>query len=116
MLAGALDLSLIDQNAMLVTAGFAPVHHKNTTLEAPELVHVRKALDFILKQHEPYPAVVVDGGWNTIMRNEGAGRILQLFLETGSLDGAAAGNAMHMICHPDGLRRFTLISGAAEVQ
>lgn len=105
LLASVLDVSLSDQNAMLLAAGYAPAYGERD-LGAAELAHVKRALEFIMKQQEPYPALVVDGGWNTVMRNAAAGRIFRLFQDGSALRGAAARNAMHMICHPDGLRRF----------
>jgi len=104
-LATVLDVSLSDRNAMLIAAGYAPAYGTRA-LEAPELEHVRRALAFILTQHEPYPALVVDGEWNTVMTNGAARRIFGLFQEGSALPGDAARNAMHMICHPDGIRRF----------
>src|SRR5262245_38821325 len=59
-LAVALDVPLADRNAVLLAAGFAPAYGQRE-LSAPELARVRRALDFILRQQEPYPAIVVDG-------------------------------------------------------
>lgn len=105
LLANVLDVSLSDRNAMLLAAGYAPAYGERN-LGALELEHVRRALDFILRQQEPYPAIVVDGEWNTVMRNEAARRIFGLFLEAAALDQEHARNAMHMVCHPEGLRQF----------
>jgi transcriptional regulator with XRE-family HTH domain len=104
LLAGVLDLSLGDENAMLLAAGYAPAYGERT-LDAPELEHVRRALDFILGQQEPFPALVVDGGWNTVMLNQGARRIFRLFQDPSALPPEQARNAMHAICHPGGMRR-----------
>ena len=62
LLASALDVPLTDRNAMLLAAGYAPAYAERG-LEAPELRHVRRVLAFILERQEPYPAIVVDGGW-----------------------------------------------------
>ena len=105
LLASVLDVSLSDRNAMLLAAGYAPAYGERE-LEAPELEHVRRALAFILTQQEPYPALVVDGEWNTVMTNAAARRIFGFFQEGSGLRGDMARNAMHMICHPDGIRRF----------
>jgi len=107
LLARALDASLSDRNALLLAAGYAPAYAERA-LDAPELRHVRRAFDFILERQEPYPAIVVDGGWNTVLRNEATVRIFGLFLAGWGpgLDPQRARNAMHLICHPDGLRRF----------
>jgi len=104
LLASALDVPLNDRNAMLLAAGYAPAYAERG-LEAPELRHVRRVLTFILERQEPYPAIVVDGGWNTVLANDAAARIFGLFLDRAAL-GPLASNAMHAICHPDGLRRF----------
>jgi transcriptional regulator with XRE-family HTH domain len=105
LLASALDLSLADRNAMLLAAGFAPAYAERP-LQAPEMEPIRRALEFILSRQEPYPALVVDAGWNVVLRNEATARLLGLFLEPGALTPAQAGNALHLVCHPDGLRRF----------
>jgi transcriptional regulator with XRE-family HTH domain len=58
-LAAALDVPLRQQNALLLTAGYAPAW-RESALEAPELSRVNSALDFMLAQQEPYPAFAVD--------------------------------------------------------
>lgn len=79
-LAGALDVPLRQQNALLLAAGFAPVFRERD-LGAPELGVVRQALDHMLKQQEPYPAVVVDRLWNLMDANEPANRMTTFLLE-----------------------------------
>jgi len=102
-LASVLDVSLSDRNAMLLAAGYAPAYAERD-LAAPELEHVRRALEFILKQQEPFPALVVDRTWDIVMANAAARRIFGLFKGPSSPERTR--NAMHMICHPDGIRRF----------
>ena len=67
----ALDVPLRQRNTMLLAAGFAPVY-RETSLGAPELTPVRQAIDRMLKQQEPYPAVVIDRLWNLLDANEAA--------------------------------------------
>lgn len=101
-LAAVLQVPLHDQNTWLAAAGFAPLYGERE-LGAPELEHVQRALDFILEQQEPYPAIVVDGAWNVRMRNAAVYRIFSRF------QGARVrgdDNAMRTIFHPDGLRQF----------
>ena len=74
-LAAALDLPLREQNALLLAAGYAPVW-RESALGAPELAVVRRALDLMLAQQEPYPAFVVDRRWNLLLANEGARRLV----------------------------------------
>lgn len=103
-LASVLDVPLGERNALLLAAGYAPAYGERD-LDTPELEHVRRALAFVLRQHEPFPALVVDGGWDIVMANDAAGRIFGLFRGPVSLTPGLARNALHMICHPDGIRR-----------
>src|SRR5258708_17444310 len=56
---------------MLLAAGFAPAY-RESNLGAPELTPVRQAIDRMLKQQEPYPAVVIARRWNLQEANEAA--------------------------------------------
>jgi len=104
LLAGMLDVPLGDRNALLVSAGYAPAYGERP-LSAPDLEPVRRALEFMLRQQEPYPALVVDGEWNIVMGNEGS-RIFDLFLDPDCDADAAPPNVMRTVFAPDGLRRF----------
>src|SRR6267154_2376538 len=75
---GKLDVPLGERNALLVSAGYAPAYGERP-LSAPELEPVRRALEFTLRQQEPFPALVVDGDWNIVMSNEASHRIFGLF-------------------------------------
>jgi transcriptional regulator with XRE-family HTH domain len=100
-----LDVPLGERNVLLLAAGYAPLYGERE-LAAPELDAVRRALAFILRQQEPYPALVIDSLWNVVMRNAAADRIFGLFRGPRALPRAQAGNALHATFHPDGLRRF----------
>lgn len=69
-LASVLDVPLRERNVMLHAAGYAPVY-RETSLDAPEMAQVRQALELILKQSEPFGALVFDRGWEIVMANEG---------------------------------------------
>ena len=58
-LASALDLSLRDRNALLEAGGFARQYGERD-LAAPELADARRAIDLLLRRHEPFPAIVTD--------------------------------------------------------
>lgn len=77
----ALDISLRQRNAMLLAAGFAPAYRERS-LRDPELDAVKRALDFMLAQQAPFPALVVDRLWNLVMLNEPAARMMRFFLGT----------------------------------
>jgi transcriptional regulator with XRE-family HTH domain len=104
-LGAVLDVPLGDRNVLLLAAGFAPLYGERD-LGAPELEPVRRALDFILRQQEPYPALVIDPLWNVVMRNAAADRIFGLFRAQERLPRAQAVNALHSTFHPHGIRRF----------
>ncbi len=70
-LTSALDVPLRQRNAMLLAAGFAPVY-RESNLAAPELAPVRQAIARMLKQQEPYPAIVIDRLWNLLDANDAA--------------------------------------------
>ena len=107
-LAAALDLPLRQQNALFLAAGFAPAW-RESELSAPELARVDSALDYMLAQHEPYPAFVLDRRWNLLRANAGAGRLTE-FLAGPPPPGAPAPsepvNLAMALVSPDGLRPF----------
>jgi transcriptional regulator with XRE-family HTH domain len=63
-----LEVPFREQNRLLLASGYAPAFPE-CSLEDPELLRVREALDQILAGHEPYPAVVVDRAWNLVAAN-----------------------------------------------
>src|SRR6266576_6020762 len=63
-----LEVPFREQNRLLLASGHAPAFPERS-LEDPELLPVREALDQILTGHEPYPAVVVDRSWNLVASN-----------------------------------------------
>src|ERR1700761_4973499 len=79
-LTSALDVPLRQRNTMLLAAGFAPVY-RESGLGAPELAPVRQAIDRILKQQEPYPAVVIDRLWYLLQANDAANAFTLLLFE-----------------------------------
>jgi transcriptional regulator with XRE-family HTH domain len=108
-LATVLEIPLRHQNLLLSAAGFAPIHAE-TDLSAPEMASIRQAIDFILHQHEPYPAIVIDRYWNLLLTNQGGSRLLHKFIDPDQLqtrfciDGKI--NLMRVMFDPQGLRPF----------
>jgi transcriptional regulator with XRE-family HTH domain len=102
LLARALDVPLRDRNDLLSAAGYAPVY-RATKLDAPALAQARRALDFVLRQQEPYPAIVIDRHWNILQANDGTSRLVELFLEP-SVPADLGLNAMRLMLHPRGFR------------
>src|SRR5262245_12350919 len=100
-LAGALDLPLRQHNALLLAAGFAP-EWRARDLAAPDLAEVASALDYILAQQEPYPAVVVDRHWNLLRANIGAVRLVEFLV--GPIAPGTPINLADALVGPDVLR------------
>ena len=98
-LAERLDIPLRERNALLVAAGYAPMYRERS-LEDPALAPARRAVELILKSHEPYPALAVDRHWNLVAAN----RMLPHLME-----GADASllqppvNVLRLSLHPQGL-------------
>ncbi len=101
----ALDVPLRQRNEMLLAAGFAPAY-RESNLAAPELAPVRQAIDFMLRQQEPYPAVVIDRLWNLLQANEAA-NAFTVFLFEGMPPAPPPGkapNLLRWILDPKALR------------
>lgn len=81
ILTSAMDVPLRERNTVLAAAGFAPAY-RETDLSDPRLAHVRQALSFLLRQSEPYGAVVVNRRWDVVMANESVKRLGRLLLGT----------------------------------
>jgi len=67
-LANRLDVPLRERNRLLVAAGYAPMYGERS-LDDPEMGVVRKAVEAVLKGHEPYPALAVDRHWTLVSYN-----------------------------------------------
>src|SRR5215471_20190645 len=71
-LADSLDVPLRERNHLLLAAGYAPAYGE-ASLDAPQMAAVRQAIRLVLKAQEPFPAVVVDRGWNLVDANSAIG-------------------------------------------
>jgi transcriptional regulator with XRE-family HTH domain len=107
LLGSALDLPLEECNALHVAAGFVPPYG-DRGLAAENLQPVRQALDFILRQQEPYPGIVIDGRWDVRIRNQASRRLFKAFHQSYEMEADIAENAMHVVFHPKGLRQFIM--------
>src|SRR6188472_1969884 len=98
-LAEQLEVPLRDRNRLLLAGGYAPVYGERP-LDAPEMEPVRDALDLVLAGHEPYPAAVVDRGWNMVAANR-AVALLTEGVAPQLLEPPA--NVLRASLHPDGM-------------
>src|SRR3954453_5375338 len=98
-LADQLEVPLRDRNRLLLAAGYAP-RYEQRTLDDPDMAPVRDALHLVLEGHEPYPAVVIDRGWNLVASNTGLDPLLE------GVDPALLAppvNVLRLGLHPGGL-------------
>ncbi|WP_342362452.1 helix-turn-helix transcriptional regulator [Terrarubrum flagellatum] len=100
-LAQALDLPLRPYNALLLAAGFAP-EWRERDLASPDMAQIAGALDYMLAQQEPYPALVVDRCWNLLKSNGAAVRMVEFLV--GPIAPGTAINLADALVAPDVLR------------
>lgn len=98
-LADNLDVPLREQNRLLLAGGYAPAHPEHR-LADPPMAQVSAAITAILTAHLPFPALVVDQGWDLVDANDAIYSML---------DGVAPElleppiNVIRLSLHADGL-------------
>lgn len=102
-----LEVPLRQRNVMLLAAGFAPAYQERS-LSDPELKSVKQALDFMLAQQAPFPALVVDRLWNLVMANGPAAMMMKWLLDMPDdmpipTDGV---NVLKLMLDPAGARKY----------
>jgi transcriptional regulator with XRE-family HTH domain len=102
-IAQALDIPLRERNTLLLAAGYAPIYQE-TAWDALEMQSVTSALGRILRQHEPFPAVVMDRYWNVLMANESTPRFFNCFIDLSARKGPR--NMLHLMFDPEGMCPF----------
>ena len=102
-LAKALDVPLRDRNTLLLAAGYAPMYAE-PAWDAAEMCAVHHALERMLRQHEPYPALVLDRHWNVLMTNEAAPRLFGRMVDLSRYPKPR--NLLRLMFDPNGLRPF----------
>lgn len=103
-----LEIPLRQRNVMLLAAGFAPAYQERK-LSDPELDAVRQALDFMLAQQAPYPALVVDRLWNLAMANGPAAGLMRWLLglpADAALPTDGSVNVLKLMLDPNGMRQY----------
>ena len=103
MLGSALDLPMRERNVLLETAGFA-AHYRDHALDSAEEANLARALDHLLRQQEPYGAVVIDRCWNLLRMNQGATRLFAAFADVAGMPPEVRGNVLVATLHPLGMR------------
>jgi transcriptional regulator with XRE-family HTH domain len=99
LLAEQLDIPLRDRNLLLLAAGYAPLFPQRS-LDDPALAGARRAVDLVLRGHEPYPALAVDRHW-TLVASNGAFAPIIAGVDPALL--APPLNVLRLSLHPRGL-------------
>ncbi len=98
-LADALEMPLRERNTLLVAAGYAP-KYRQTDLSAPEMALLRRAVEFIIRQQEPFPAFVIDRHWDVLMVNPAMERVFGALKPGGPIHG----NILRQVFDPADMR------------
>jgi transcriptional regulator with XRE-family HTH domain len=98
-----LGIPLRERNVLLLASGYAPVYGE-CDWEAPEMVTVTKAVDRVLLQQEPHPALVMDRYWNVVRTNEAAPRFFGSFIDLSARKRPR--NLLDLMFDPAGMRPF----------
>lgn len=104
-LAEVLAIPLRDRNGLLGAAGYAPVYQERP-LDDPEMAAVRRAMEFILDRHDPYPAWAMDRHWSILSSNAAASRMIGTLLDPATAPTSGGLNALRLTFHPQGLRPY----------
>jgi transcriptional regulator with XRE-family HTH domain len=104
-IAQSLDVPLRERNALFLAAGYAPVYSE-TPWNATEMQSITRALNRMLCQHDPFPAIVMDRYWNVLSTNESSPRFFGSFIDIAARTGPR--NMLHLIFDPDGMRPFVV--------
>ena len=102
-IAQTLDIPLRERNTLLLSAGYAPIYSENEW-SAPEMQSIARALERTLRQHEPFPAVVIDRYWYVLMRNESTPRFFNHFIDLEARKPPR--NLLELMFDPKGMRPF----------
>lgn len=103
IVADGLNMPFRERNQLLLAAGYAPIYAEESW-DAASFAIVRHALEGMLAQHEPFPALVMDRYWNVVMANESAKQMLGSFVDLDRWPRPR--NILQLIFDPEGLRPF----------
>jgi transcriptional regulator with XRE-family HTH domain len=99
----ALNIPLRERNVLLLAAGYAP-QYSELSMDAEQMTIVTRAIDRMLQQHEPHPALVLDRHWNVVRTNEAAPRFFGSFVDLEIRPKPR--NLLDLMFDPAGMRPF----------
>ena len=99
----ALNIPLRERNVLLLASGYAP-QYSEQSMDAEQMAIVTRAIDRMLQQHEPHPAIVLDRHWNVVRTNEAAPRFFGSFVDLEARPKPR--NLLDLMFDPAGMRPF----------
>src|ERR1700733_345150 len=99
----ALNIPLRERNVLLLASGYAP-QYSEQSLDAEQMAIVTRAIDRMLQQNEPHPALVLDRHWNVVRTNEAAPRFFGSFVDLEMRPKPR--NLLDLMFDPTGMRPF----------
>src|ERR1700744_6001971 len=99
----ALNIPLRERNVLLLASGYAP-RYSEPSMDAEQMAIVTRAIDRMLQQHEPHPALVLDRYWNVIRTNQAAPRFFASFVDLEARSKPR--NLLDLMFDPAGMRPF----------
>jgi transcriptional regulator with XRE-family HTH domain len=99
----ALNIPLRERNVLLLASGYAPLYNEQS-MDAEQMAIVTQAIDRMLEQHEPHPALVLDRYWNVIRTNQAAPQFFGSFIDLQARPKPR--NLLDLMFDPAGMRPF----------
>jgi len=99
----ALNIPLRERNVLLLASGYAP-QYSEQSMDAEQMAIVTRAVDRMLQQHEPHPALVLDRRWNVVRTNDAAPRFFGSFVDLEMRPKPR--NLLDLMFDPAGMRPF----------
>ncbi len=103
-LARAMAVSLRERNALMLSAGFAPIYPERR-LDSAALRQIRDVLGHLIAAYGLIPAYVVDRSWTVVLSNRAAQRLTGRFITPTSAALTGGANIARLLLHPEGLRQ-----------
>lgn len=94
-----LEIPLRERNALLLSAGFAPICEQRSYND-PTFEPVRKVIDAALDLHRPFPAYVINRYWDVVASNDA---LPELFAGVAPELARKPMNVVRLLLHPRGL-------------
>src|ERR1700735_91602 len=99
----AMNIPLRERNVLLLASGYAPLYSEQS-MDAGQMAVVTRAIDRMLEQHEPHPALVLDRYWNVIRTNKAAPQFFGSFVDLEARQRPR--NLLDLMFDPAGMRPF----------